>query len=127
MSERNGDLLKGLIIGGLIGAVIGILYAPKSGRETREDIANKADELLAKAREEYEKAVEKSKAAYEVAMQRLKEVEVSAKERVEEIEGKVSEFAQQSAETINENKNRLKKAIDAGVEAYREEKNKKPA
>jgi gas vesicle protein len=127
MSERNGDLLKGLIIGGLIGAVLGMLYAPKSGKETREDIANKADELLAKAREEYEKAVEKSKAAYEAAVQRLKEVEVSAKERVEEIEGKVSEFAQQSAETIAENKNRLKKAIDAGVETYREEKNKKPA
>jgi gas vesicle protein len=127
MSERNGDLLKGLIIGGLIGAVLGILYAPKSGKETREDIANKADELVAKAREEYEKAVEKSKTAYEAAVQRLKEVEVSAKEKVEEIEGKVGEFAQQSTETIAENKNRLKKAIDAGVEAYREEKNKKPA
>ena len=127
MSEKSGDLLKGLIIGGLIGVVLGILYAPKSGKETREDIANKADELLAKAKEEYEKAVEKSKVAYEAAVQRLKEAEVSAKEKVEEIEGKVSEFAQQSAETIAESKNRLKKAIDAGVEAYREEKNKKPA
>jgi gas vesicle protein len=127
MSGKNGDLLKGLIIGGLIGAVLGILYAPKSGKETREDIANKADELLTKAKEEYEKTVEKSKAVYEAAVERLKEVEVSAKEKVEEIEGKVSEFAQQSAETVAENKNRLKKAIDAGVEAYRKEKNKEPA
>ena len=65
MSERNGDLLKGLIIGGLIGAVLGILYAPKSGKETREDIARKTEDLLDKAKEEYEKAVEKSKLAYE--------------------------------------------------------------
>jgi gas vesicle protein len=116
MSERNGDLLKGLIIGGLIGAALGILYAPKSGKETREDIARKTEELLDKAKEEYEKAVTKSKAAYESAVKRFKELEVSAKEKVAE-----------SAEAVQENKNRLKKALDAGVEAYREEKSKKPA
>lgn len=120
MADRDWDLVKGLVVGGLIGAVIGILFAPKSGKETRQDIANKTEELLAKAKEEYEKASEKSKAAYEAAVTRLKSVEESAKERV-------SELAQQSAETIADNKNRLKKAIDAGVEAYREEKNKNPA
>lgn len=127
MLERNGDLLKGLIIGGLIGAALGILYAPKSGKETREDIARKTEDLLSKAKDEYDKAVAKSKAAYESALLRLKELESSAKEKVEEVEGKVSEFAHQSAEAMQDNKNRLKKAIDAGVEAYREEKSKKPA
>ena len=125
MSERNGDLLKGLLIGGLIGVVAGILYAPKSGKETREDIARTANDLLSRAKDEYEKAVEKSKAAYEAAVKRLKNLELSAKEKVHEVEGKVSEFAQNSAETIHDNKNRLKGAIDAGVEAYREEKTKK--
>ena len=36
-----------------------------------------------------------------------------------------NEFAQQGSETIQANKNKLKKAIDAGVDAYREEKTKK--
>ena len=125
MSERNGDLLKGLLIGGLIGVVAGILYAPKSGKETREDIARTTEDLLSRAKDEYEKAVEKSKAAYEAAVKSLKNFELSAKEKVHEVEGKVSEFAQNSAETIHDNKNRLKNAIDAGVEAYREEKTKK--
>jgi gas vesicle protein len=116
MSERNGDLLKGLVIGGLIGAALGVLYAPKSGKETREDIARKTEELLNKAKEEYEKAVEKSKAAYEAAVSRFKELELAAKEKVAE-----------GTEAVQDNKNRLKKAIDAGVEAYREEKSKKPA
>ena len=124
MSEKNSDLLKGLFIGGLIGVVLGILYAPKSGKETREDIAQKADELLGKAKEEYEKAVEKSKTAYETAVKHLKDLEILAKEKVEEVEGKVSEFANLGAEAISGNKNRLRKAIDAGVEAYREENNK---
>jgi len=35
MSEKNGDLLRGLFIGGLIGMALGILFAPKSGKETR--------------------------------------------------------------------------------------------
>lgn len=127
MTEGNGGLFKGLIIGGLIGAAIGILYAPRSGKETREDIARKTEDLLVKAREEYEKAVAKSKLAYESAVKHLEELELSAKEKVEEVEAKVSEFAHQSAEVVQDNKNKLKKAIDAGVEAYREEKTKKPA
>ncbi len=127
MSESSGDLLKGLIVGGLIGAALGILYAPKSGKETREDIARKTEELLNKAKEEYEKALEKSKLAYDSATKHLQELELSAKEKVNEVENKVTEFAHHSAETVAENKNRLKKAIDAGVEAYREEKTGKPA
>jgi gas vesicle protein len=125
MSERNGDLLKGLLIGGLIGVVVGILYAPKSGKETREDIIRTTEDLLSRAKDEYEKAIEKSKAAYEAAVKRLKDLELSAKEKVHEVEGKVTEFAQHGAETIQDNKNRLKKAIDAGVDAYRDEKTKK--
>ena len=55
MAEKDRDLVKALVVGGLIGAGIGILFAPKSGRETRDDIARKADELLAKVGEEFEK------------------------------------------------------------------------
>lgn len=127
MADRDWDLVKGLVVGGLIGAALGILFAPKSGKETRQDIADKAEEVLTKAKEEYEKAVEKSKAAYDVAVKHLKTAEESAKEKVEEIEEKISDFAHLSAETLADNKHRLKKAIDAGVEAYREEKNKKSA
>ena len=32
MSENNGDLLVGFIVGGLIGATLGVLFAPKSGK-----------------------------------------------------------------------------------------------
>jgi gas vesicle protein len=125
MSEKSNDLLKGLFIGGLIGVVLGILYAPKSGKETREDIARTTEDLLSKGKEEYEKAVERSKSAYEAAIKRLKGLEISAIEKVEEIQSKANEFAHQGADAVAGSKNRLKKAIDAGVEAYREE-NKKP-
>ena len=125
MSEKSSDLLKGLFIGGLIGAALGILFAPKSGKQTREDIIRKTDEFIEQAKEGYENAVEKGKAICETTVQHLKNLEISAKEKMEEVEGRINEFAQQGSEVIEDNKTRLRKAVDAGLEAYKEESIKK--
>ena len=82
MSANNKDLLTGLFIGGLIGAALGILNAPKSGKEIRDEITGKAKELLGKAKQEYEETMERSKAAYEGAVKHLKCPEISEKEKV---------------------------------------------
>ncbi|GAB6269632.1 MAG: YtxH domain-containing protein [Smithella sp.] len=125
MSEKSSDLLKGLFIGGFIGVVLGILFAPKSGKDTREDIIRKTDEFLEQAKEGYENAVEKGKAIGETTVQHLKDLEISAKEKMEEVKGRINEFAQQGSEVIEDNKTRLRKAVDAGLEAYKEESIKK--
>lgn len=122
--EKNSDFVAGMLVGGLIGVVIGILYAPKSGKETREEIGKKADQLLTKAKEEYEFAIEKSRKAYEETVQRLKSIEKTALEKAEEVGEKVDEITERGKETIQEGKSRLKKAIDAGVEAFKEEHGK---
>ena len=124
MSSGANDFIKGFLVGGLIGAVLGILYAPRSGKETREDIARKAEDLMTKAMEEYEVTLEKSKKAYDAAVNRLKHFESSTRDKVVEMEGKVEELAERGKETIYDTKSRLKKAIDAGVGAFKEEKEK---
>ena len=124
MTEKNNDLLKGLFIGGLIGIALGILFAPKSGKETREDITHKANDVLSKAKDEYGKAVEKGKLVYESSLNNFKELSGLANEKVEDVENKDSELAYQGVEPNNSGKNIFKKAIDAGLEAYREESNK---
>ncbi len=43
------NFLAGLGLGALIGAATALLLAPKSGPETRQDIANAAEELKKKA------------------------------------------------------------------------------
>jgi len=48
-------LALGAVIGAAAGLVAGILTAPKSGRETREDIKKKARELKGKARKNRKK------------------------------------------------------------------------
>ena len=44
MSDRDGNSLLWFLGGLGLGAVVGILYAPRSGSETRETLRNKAEE-----------------------------------------------------------------------------------
>jgi gas vesicle protein len=46
--------LQGLFIGGLVGVVVGILFAPKSGKETRQEIGDKATDLAVRVKDEAE-------------------------------------------------------------------------
>ena len=43
-------LAIGAVVGAVAGVVAGVLMAPKSGRETRDDIKSKATELKTKAK-----------------------------------------------------------------------------
>jgi len=46
-----GSILLAFILGAVSGAAVALLYAPVSGRETREYLGEKADEARAKAAE----------------------------------------------------------------------------
>lgn len=84
------DCVKGLIIGGLIGAALGILYAPKSGKETREEISHSAEELLKKTKAQYE-----------------------------EVCKKIEKLADQERELLIGKKEKIKNALEAGAEALK--------
>lgn len=68
--NSTGDFFKGLVFGAVIGAAAGILLAPKSGTETREDIKkfssdvqDKAEDLYMSSRKEVEKRIKALKVA----------------------------------------------------------------
>jgi gas vesicle protein len=42
----NKDVLLAFVLGGLIGTTLGVLYAPKSGRETRTNIKKFGEEII---------------------------------------------------------------------------------
>ena len=43
--DRNRSLIVALVIGGLVGAGVALLLAPQSGKRTRQQIADLAEDL----------------------------------------------------------------------------------
>jgi gas vesicle protein len=43
--DRNRSLLVALVVGGLVGAGVALLLAPQSGKRTRQQIADLAEDL----------------------------------------------------------------------------------
>ena len=119
MSNQIEAFVKGIFLGGVIGAVVGILYAPQSGRKTREDINKEAEKLLKKAKEEYEATLKKSSKACESAVKQLKHLESSTKEKVGEMEEKVVELTELGKEAFHDTKGQLTKSVNAAVHAFK--------
>lgn len=59
----NKGFLLGLMLGGIVGSVAALLFAPKEGSEVREDIKRKARDVGAKATEVVESAKESARKA----------------------------------------------------------------
>lgn len=96
MSENNaGSKVSFFLVGLGIGALVGILFAPKSGEETREFLAAKADE------------------GREYAQRKAREL----RERAEDILERGKTAAGRQKDTISA-------AVDAGRDAYQREKAK---
>ena len=51
--KPQGHFFMGFLIGGVLGALAGIFFAPKSGKELRSDIQEKGNEVLKDAKEFY--------------------------------------------------------------------------
>lgn len=58
-----GSFLAGVIIGGLIGAALGLILAPQTGEELREQVGDFVDGKRA----EWDEAIEEGRAAAEQA------------------------------------------------------------
>lgn len=89
MSKKN--ILKTGVIGVVLGVIGGILFAPKSGKETRDDIKDAA----AKANREAEKKLKELHAELKEKSEEAKELAVKltgqAKEELEDL-GRRAEF-----------------------------------
>jgi len=58
--RRGGSVLGAFLLGGLIGAILGLLFAPRSGKETREMIADKAEDYWGQGVEVYNTGKDKA-------------------------------------------------------------------
>jgi len=65
MSDRNeGGMIVSFLLGGIIGAALGLLFAPQSGKKTRAKVADLMNDMGEKGKdlaEKGEKYLEKQK------------------------------------------------------------------
>ena len=90
--KPQGHFLMGLLIGGALGALAGILFAPKSGKELRSDIKEKGSEALKDAKEIYADANTRAKEIIEEAKHQAKELKREADRHFSEARQKAQEF-----------------------------------
>ena len=112
-----GNKLTFLLVGGGIGAILALLFAPKSGVELREDIADATRKGLEKSKEAAAQLQEKAGEYYEVSRERAGELLEVASGTA----GSIAEKAKSAAATAA---NPFTAAIEAGKDAYTAEKRK---
>jgi gas vesicle protein len=95
MRDNLVSKINYLLIGLGIGSLIGILFAPKSGEETRELLSSKADEGR-----EY------------------------AENKAQELRERAEDMIERSKEIISTQNDSLSAAVEAGKVAYKREKSK---
>jgi gas vesicle protein len=92
MSDNVGSKVSFFMVGLGIGALIGILFAPKSGEETREFLSSKADEGR-----EY------------------------AQRKAQELRERAEDLLERSKEIMSKQRDAISSAVDVGKETYKRE------
>jgi gas vesicle protein len=100
--DRGSNTLLAFLLGGIAGAAVALLYAPRSGRETREMLGEKLRE----------------------GAERGKELGNQAREKGRAILDEAGEYMDRGREVMDDRKGRLAAAFEAGRQAYRDEKEK---
>lgn len=120
-------LLLGFLTGSVVGAVLALLYAPKSGRELRADIKQKTGELTDQADEYLRTARLKAADIVNEGKQRSDHLVSEAKRKADTILGdanKVIADIRERSGSAAEEAGKVKSAFRAGVDAYKSERSK---
>ncbi len=90
---NSGSMLLSFLFGGIVGAGLALLFAPQSGRETRQRIRDFADDVREKTTD-----------------------------YIDDAKSKVTSFVDDGKGFYEEKKSLIKSAVDAGKDAYEKEK-----
>ena len=120
MAEDNKVQGLAWFLAGLgVGALVGILYAPKSGRETREDLATGAREGTEYLRARTRQAVEQVGTLVEKSKEQMNEYVERGREAVDRGRAQWEELVERGKSLVGDQTGRVAAAVDAGREAYR--------
>lgn len=119
MSEEKQSGGFSWFLAGLgLGALIGVLYAPKAGRETREELLSGAREGSEYLRQRSREAADQVNDLVERGRGQATEYVDRGKEYMERGRAQWDEFVSQGRQFVNEQTGKVTAAVDAGKKAY---------
>ena len=83
-------ILISILTGLFVGFILGILSAPKPGKEIRKDIKDKSEEFVTKSKQSVTGTIDKTKEFIEKGKNKLEEVKGKGKEKVEELKAVIT-------------------------------------
>jgi len=120
MSDNdNGVSGLGWFLAGLgLGALVGVLYAPKAGKETREDLVASALEAKERAAVLAQQGRERAAEFAAQGKQQVGEYVDRGKEYYDRGRTQWSQYVEKGKGLVQEHQGKVAAAIDAGKEAY---------
>ena len=100
--DSGGSAFMAFLLGGLTGAALALLYAPRSGRETRELLNEKMRE----------------------AEERGRDLKDEARARGRALVDEASDYLDRQLEVVDQQRDRFTAAVEAGRQAFRQEKDR---
>lgn len=128
-------ILLGFVTGSVVGAALALLFAPKSGRELRNDIKLKKDEFLDDTSEYLQIAKTKASDLINEGKRKSEELISDAKKKastlIDDANTILTDAKQKATNAIDSAKGKItgesekvKEAFKAGIEAFHQEKTK---
>lgn len=110
MSHNEGSNLSAFILGGLIGAAFGILFAPAKGETTRKKMKKWVDETAEEGREQL--------------LEEVREIKERAAEKIEALKEKWHEHEEQWDKEIDRGRKRAVEGLEKLKEKMEPKKEK---
>lgn len=120
----GGGVFSAFLLGGIVGAVLGLLFAPRSGKETRDMLQQKGQEYLDEGKEMYETGREKVTGIVESGREMVPEKTAELRSKIEEtrerLKEQVGQASQAARERISKTTEATEGAIDRGADKAQE-------
>jgi gas vesicle protein len=117
----------GWFLAGLgIGALVGVLYAPKSGKETRDDLVAGALEARDKAQEYYQQGTEAVGQYVDKSKQVASQYVDKGKEYYDKGRTQWTEYVDKGKDLLQNQTDKVTAAVEAGKQAYTQTANEPP-
>jgi gas vesicle protein len=118
--QTGGGGFSWFLAGLGIGALVGVLYAPKSGKETREDLVVGAREGKEYLRQRSQEAATQVTQLVDRGKVQVNEYVERGKQVADRGRAQWDDFVSQGRQFVTEQKEKVTAAVDAGRDAYRQ-------